>query len=98
MEPPATGLTAVVSKYCVVNAAVKVAAAAGATTEWDAACPSDQEPKTYCVPAAPACVAAATVWVEAWIHWNEHGVVQGTLSTVRASPAGELVTVIATVD
>ena len=31
---------------------------------WDAAPVSDQPAKTYCTPVAPACVAAAMVWLE----------------------------------
>jgi hypothetical protein len=95
IEPPADGLAVVVRKYCVVNVAVYVVEDAGAVTECDAAPASDQFAKTYWTPAAPACVAAAIVWVEPAVHCNEQGDVQATLSTVSESPAGELATVMA---
>ena len=63
---------------------------------WDAVPPSDQLAKTYCVPAAPACVDAAIVWVDPGVHCWAHGDVHATLSTVRDSPAGELATVMLT--
>jgi hypothetical protein len=97
IEPPADGLAVVVRKYCVVNVAVYVADDAGAVTECDAAPASDQFAKTYWTPAAPACVAAAIVWVDPAVHCNEQGDVQATLSTVSESPAGELATVMAVV-
>ena len=49
--------------------------------------------KRYCTPTEPACDAAVIVWMEPWIHWNVHGDVQATLSTVSRLPVGELVTV-----
>jgi hypothetical protein len=59
---------------------------------------SDQLAKTYCVPLVPACAAAAAiVCVEPGVHCNIHGDVQAALSTVSDNPAGELVTVTATV-
>jgi hypothetical protein len=79
----------------VVNVAVYVVAVAGAVTVWLAAPLSDHEPKTYCVPVVPACVAAASVWLLPEVHAYEQGVVQDAPSTVSASPVGELVTVIA---
>src|SRR5947209_19256621 len=93
MVPPADGLAAVVRKYCVLKVAVYVVAVEGPVTVCDAAPPSDQLAKTYCVPVAPACVAAAMVWLVPAVHCKEHGDVQAVPSTVSASPAGELATV-----
>jgi uncharacterized SAM-binding protein YcdF (DUF218 family) len=81
-----------------VKLAVYVAALDGAVTVWLAAPLSDQLPNTYCVPVAPACVAAAIVWLVPGVHWNEHGAVHAAASTVRLSPAGLLVTVMLTGD
>src|SRR5215831_19286321 len=97
MVPPATGLHAVVSKYCVLKLAVYVVAAAGAVTLCDAAPASDQLAKTNCVPVVPACVAAAIVWLEPGSHWNVHGAVHAVPSTASDRPGGVLVTVMATV-
>ena len=73
-----------------VNAAVYVVADVGVVTECDAAPASDQLVNRYCTPMEPACDAAAIVWMEPWIHWNVHGDVQATLSTVSNKPGGEL--------
>src|SRR5205807_1458840 len=94
MVPPAAGLAAAVSWYCVVNDAVYVVDVPGAVTVCEDAPLSDQLPKTYCVPVAPACVAAATVWLDPASHGTEHGAVHAAPSTVRDSPGGVLVTVI----
>ena len=68
IDPPAAGLADVVRKYCVVKVAVYVAGEFPAVTGWLAAPPSDQLANTYCVPAPPACVAAATVCEEPGVH------------------------------
>src|SRR5947209_13020255 len=95
MVPPADGFAAVVRKYCVRKVAVYVVAVDGPVTVWDAAPPSDQLAKAYCVAVAPAWVAAASVWLDPTVHWNEHGDVQAVPSTVSDNPAGELATVTA---
>ena len=73
--------------------AVYVVANPDAVTACDAAPPSDQLANTYCVPLAPACVAAAIVWLDPGVHWNAHGEVQLVPSTVSTRPAGALVAV-----
>src|SRR4051794_34174742 len=64
IEPPAARFAAVVRKYCVVNVAVYVVDDDGAVTVCEAAPLSDQLPNRYCIPLAPACEAAAIVWLE----------------------------------
>jgi hypothetical protein len=80
-----------------VKLAVYVVAVEGAVTECEIAPPSDQLPKTYCVPVAPACGdVVATVCDVPAVHWRAHGAVQAVPSTVSARPAGEEVTVMLT--
>ena len=67
--PALDGFAAVVRKYCVVNVAVYVAAAAGAVTVCEAVPPSDHFENTYWIPVVPACAAAAIVCAELCSHW-----------------------------
>ena len=69
MVPSFDGLADVVSIYCVVKLAVYVVGDEGAVTEsGDPALPVQLE-NTYCVPAVPDCVAAASVWPVPGVHW-----------------------------